>query len=163
MKKVSRKKEESVPEDPLAIASVEDISKLTIEEAVQKGILPTPIELAKTSQEIIEYGKTAGITYGQAFASLTSAFRRRDLPFQARMAKGIRGLSALLAMVLSAVDQYEKLTELEEKVLTKAEKGELSDEKSDIEKLIEILEESGLIKSEEDKKKIMDKIRESNV
>jgi len=144
--------------DPLAIVGVEDISKMSVEEAIQKGILPTPIELAKSTTEIIEYGKSTGGLYGQALASIVSAFSRRDLPFEMRLAKGMRGLTFLMTMVMSAFDQYERLRELEDHVLSKKA---VKSEDSEVEKLISILEEIGVVQGEEDKKKILEKLKEA--
>jgi len=139
LRKVS-KKEEKVRENrnSFEIVPVEDISKMTIEEAIDRGLLPTPIELAKTADEIIEYGRHAGALYGGAMASLYSAFTRRDLPFNVRLAKGIRGATFLLGMLMSAMDSFEKIRELEEQVLVK--KGKVKKEEDLIDELLQELE-----------------------
>lgn len=159
MKKVEKvdKAESFERQDPLAIVGVEDISKMSVEEAIHKGILPTPIELAKSTTEIVEYGKSTGGLYGQALASIVSAFSRRDLPFEMRLAKGVRGLTFLMSMVMSAFDQYEKLRELEDHVMYKKA---VAPEESEVEKLVAILEEIGVVQGEEDKKKILEKLKE---
>lgn len=136
--------------DGFEIVPAEDISKMTIEEAIDKGLLPTPIELAKSPGEVIEYGRQAGTLYGSAIASLYSAFTRKDLPFNVRLAKGTRGVTFLLGLLISAVDSFEKIRGLEEHVLAK--KGKLP--KSEQEKLIdELLDELERLRKENEELK----------
>lgn len=155
LKKVDDEKGKEV-KNTFEIVPVEDVSKMTIEEAIDRGLLPTPIELAKTPDEVIEYGKQAGSLYGGAMASIYSAITRKDLPFNVRLAKGIRGLSYILGMVISAVDTFENIRNLEEHVLAK--KGKLP--KSEEEKLIdELLDELEKLRKENEelKKKVKEK------
>jgi len=127
--------------DTFEIAPAEDVTKLTIEEAIDKGILPTPIELAKSPDEIVEYGRHAGTMYGYGVASIVSAVKRKDLPFKVRLAKGIRGLAFIWSMLLSAIDSYEKISELEDRVLLKkAVKEEAKTKDVDIDTLLDELE-----------------------
>lgn len=136
------------------IVPVEDISKMTIEEAVERGLLPTPIELAKTTEEVIEYGKQMGTMYGGALASIYSAFTRRDLPFNVRLAKGMRGASFLLGVILSTIDTFENIRNIEDHVLLK--KGKLVRPKDVVDELIQELEKLRQ-ENAELKKKIPDK------
>jgi len=99
------------------IVPVEDVSKMTIEEAVEKGLLPTPIEMAKTTDEVVEYGTQSGKLYGSALASIWSAIRRADLPREVRIAKGVRGLMYIMGLITSAVDTFNQIRQLEDEVL----------------------------------------------
>lgn len=154
MKKVGKKEERS--KDSFEIIPVKDVSKMTIEEAIDRGLLPTPIELARTPDEIMEYGRQAGALYGGAMASIYSALRRRDLPFNVRLAKGIRGATFLLGMLISAMDSFERVRELEDAVLVK--KGKIAKEEDLIDELLEELEK--LRKENEELKKKVEGVSE---
>jgi len=154
LKKVGKKEERS--KDSFEIIPVKDVSKMTIEEAIDRGLLPTPIELARTPDEIMEYGRQAGALYGGAMASIYSALRRRDLPFNVRLAKGIRGATFLLGMLISAMDSFERVRELEDAVLVK--KGKIAKEEDLIDELLEELEK--LRKENEELKKKVEGVSE---
>ena len=148
VKKVDEKKEEK--KDVFEIVPVEDVSKMTIEEAIDRGLLPTPIELARSPDEVVEYGRQAGTLYGGAIASIYSAITRKDLPFNVRIAKGVRGLAYILGMIISAMDSFDRVRSLEEHVLVK--KGKLP--KSEQEKLIdELLDELEKLRKENEELK----------
>jgi len=139
VKGVEKKKDEERQKDTFEIAPVEDIEKMTIAEAISRGVLPTPIEMARSTEEVTEYGRQSGVLYGSALASLYSAFTRRDLPFNVRLAKGVRGAAFLMGLLISAADTFEQVRNIEESVLIK--KGEVvRPENKEIEKLLEELE-----------------------
>lgn len=138
--KGSKRKEGERKKDSFEIAPAEDITKMSIAEAISKGVLPTPIELAKTTEEVTEYGRQSGVFYGSALASLYSSLTRRDLPFNVRLAKGVRGAAYLMGLLISAMDTFEQVRDLEERVLIKEGKLTRPEENEMIEKLMAELE-----------------------
>lgn len=117
-KEEKKQNQEAGNKDIIPAFDIRDIKEMTVEEAIKRGIMPlNPVEIAETTEEIIDYGRRAGQMYGSAVYSLISAFRRKDLPFNVRMAKASRGMLALLSMILSASDVAENFMALEESVL----------------------------------------------
>ena len=133
-KLVEREKEEK---REFEIVPVEDLANMTIAEAIERGMLPTPIEMAKNTEEIVEMGKQTGQMYGYAIASIYSAIRRRDLPFPVRLAKGVRGATFLMSLFFSAMDTVEQIKSIEDRVLIR--KGKVLED-ADIDALLEELD-----------------------
>ncbi|MHC1624729.1 MAG: hypothetical protein ACXQS2_01850 [Methermicoccaceae archaeon] len=139
VKGAEKNKNEERKRDTFEIAPVEDIEKMTIAEAISKGVLPTPIEMARSTEEVTEFGRQSGVLYGSALASLYSAFTRRDLPFNVRLAKGVRGAAFLMGLLISAADTFEQVRNIEESVVIKKERA-TRPENEQVEKLLEELE-----------------------
>ncbi len=135
-KKKEQQKEEAGNKDIIPAFDIRDIKEMTVEEAIKRGIMPlNPIEIAESTEEIIDYGRKAGQMYGSAVYSLLSAFRRKDLPFNVRMAKASRGMLALLSMIISASDVAENFMSLEDSVMQEGAANETERLIREIEKL----------------------------
>lgn len=154
MKRRGKETPEKQPVDELIQPVTEDIKKMTIEEAIRQGIMPiSPVEMAKTGEEIVELTKGAGMIYGSGLHAIWSAVRRKDLPMDVRLAKGAKGFMALMGMMLAARDTFEALIELEESSLT----PEQEDKSTDLDELLDRLEK--LTKENEELRKQLKKER----
>ncbi|RLC35042.1 hypothetical protein DRH14_01690 [Candidatus Shapirobacteria bacterium] len=163
MSEEKKKKEVKSPVDDWTIAEIDELGDMTVKELVATmGIIPlNPVDVAKSTDEIVELGKQSGFLYGSALYSLYSAFTREDLPMATRVAKGARGFAALLAMVLQAFDTFNKFRALEERYVVEKQLDRLRDIESRLdraskeaakaaEQAVEKLVKEGKEKSEEE-------------
>ena len=133
-RKAERK--ERASKDIIPTYDVREIKEMKVEEAIKRGIMPfNPIEMAESTGEIIEMGQNMGYTYGSAVSSLISAFRRKDLPMNVRIAKASRGMLALLTMLISASDVVEAHLALEDSVVQRARVDETDKLIEEVERL----------------------------
>lgn len=69
-----------------------------------------PLDIARDFYDVAEFGSSAGIVVGGAIKDLSDAFNR-DIPYMKRIAKGMRGASAIISLLISAQEAYNQLTE----------------------------------------------------
>ena len=151
--KVERKKRAS--KDIIPTYDVREIKEMKVEEAIKRGIMPfNPVEMAESTEEIIQVGQNAGITYGSAISSLISAFKRKDLPMNIRLAKASRGMLALLSMLISASDTVEAHLALEDSVIHRTRVDETDKLIEEVERLRKKVDEL-----EKENKKLKEKVK----
>ena len=134
-----RKKREDLLKSPQALAEVkaniEGVRRgleLRAIEAINRGVITNPLDIARDSWDLAEIGTGTGIVIAGAVDDIRLAFDR-NLPYTKRVARGMRGAQAVVSIFAGIYEGISQFTEKREGGVVNAvinrQKGEEKGEK----------------------------------